>query len=86
MKILTGHTSPETAYVVQDYPYGFRLRCQIRYWLEFKAGKGVRLVSQTSNPKVAGLVWSGTSPRLPFTPISAARCISTTRATSSIRG
>ena len=30
MTVLTGHTSPETAYVVSDYPYGFRLRCQIR--------------------------------------------------------
>jgi len=51
MQILKGHTSPETAYVVDDYPYGFRLRCKIRYWLEYKAGKGFRLVSQTSNPK-----------------------------------
>ena len=23
---LVGHTSPETAYTVEDYPYGFRLR------------------------------------------------------------
>lgn len=50
-QILSGHVSPETAYVVEDYPYGFRLRCRIRYWLEYKKGKGVRLVSQTSNPK-----------------------------------
>lgn len=58
MKILSGHISPETAFVVADYPYGFRLRCQIRYWLDYKAGKGVRFVSQTSNPKVAGIVWN----------------------------
>lgn len=57
-KQLIGHTSPETAYVVTDYPYGFRLRCQIRYWIETKPGHGQRLVSQTSNPKVAGLVWN----------------------------
>ncbi len=49
--ILTGHTSPETAYVVNDYPYGFTLRCKIRYWLEYKRGHGFRLVSQTTNPK-----------------------------------
>jgi len=50
--------SPETAYTVEDYPYGFRLRCQIRYWLEYKKGHGYRLVSQTSNPKRPGLVWN----------------------------
>lgn len=57
-KALSGHVSPETAYLVDDYPYGFRLRCQIRYWIEFKKGKGFRFVSQTSNPKVPGLVWN----------------------------
>lgn len=58
MKILTGHTSPETAYICSDYPYGFRLRCQIRYWLEYQPKKGFRFWSQTSNPKQAGLVWN----------------------------
>ena len=65
VEALKGHTSQETAYVVADYPYGFRLRCQIRYWLEFKKGKGFRFVSQTSNPKAeagnglpAGSVWN----------------------------
>lgn len=57
-KALTGHTSPETAYLVADYPYGFRLRCAIRYWIEFKKGHGFRFVSQTSNPKRPGLVWN----------------------------
>jgi hypothetical protein len=56
--VLTGHTSPETAYVVDDYPYGFRLRCSIRYWLEYKKGHGFRLVSQTTNPKKPGTVWN----------------------------
>ncbi len=50
---LVGHTSPETAYVVQDYPYGFRLRCKIRYWVE-TTKHGQRVVSQTTNPKVPG--------------------------------
>ena len=52
--ILSGHISPETAYVVSDYPYGFRLRCAIRYWLEFSDKRGFRFVSQTSNPKKGG--------------------------------
>lgn len=58
MKILSGHISPETAYVVDDYPYGFRLRCKIRYWLEFSPKKGIRFVSQTTNPKRPGIVWN----------------------------
>jgi len=53
------HLSPETAYVVNDYPYGFRLRCKIRYWIEYKASKGFRFCSQTTNPKIAGReVWN----------------------------
>jgi len=57
MQVLTGHDSPETAYVVADYPYGFRLRCQIRYWIE-TTKHGQRFMSQTSNPKQPGLVWN----------------------------
>jgi hypothetical protein len=56
-QILKGHTSPETAYLVDDYPYGFRLRCKIRYWLETHPKRGVRFMSQTSNPK-RGDVWN----------------------------
>ena len=48
---LYGHTSEASAYLVDDYPYGFRERTQIRYWLEAKPKKGWRLVSQTMNPK-----------------------------------
>jgi hypothetical protein len=48
---LTGHASPDTAYLVTDYPYGFKLRCQIRYWLERHPSRGFRFVSQTENPK-----------------------------------
>lgn len=41
----------ETApFVVPDYPYGFRLRCQIRYWVE-TTKHGQRLVSQTQDPR-----------------------------------
>lgn len=48
---LQGHISPESAYVVNDYPYSFRLRCKIRYWIETKKGFGQRFCSQTLNPK-----------------------------------
>ena len=58
VQILKGHVSPETAYVVVDYPYGFKLRCKIRYWLEFKPKLGFRLVSQTTNPKRPGECWN----------------------------
>ena len=57
MELLKGHVSPETAYLVDDYPYGFQLRCKIRYWLEFHPRHGFRLVSQTSNPK-RGNIWN----------------------------
>ena len=57
-QVLNGHTSPETAYVVQDYPYGFRLRCKIRYWIETHKTYGQRFVAQTTNPKKPGEVWN----------------------------
>lgn len=47
---LKGHNSADTAYVVADYPYGFKLRTQIRYWLDTNKN-GTRFVSQTLNPK-----------------------------------
>ena len=37
-KPISGHTDEKTAYVVEDYPYGFRLRTTIRYWVETKKG------------------------------------------------
>lgn len=58
VKVLAGHTSPETAYVVEGYPYGFKLKCRIRYWLENNSNsKGTRFWSQTTNPK-RGDVWN----------------------------
>lgn len=50
-KPLYGHTSEDTAYLVPDYPYGRKVRCRIRYWLEQSPSKGFRFVSQTENPK-----------------------------------
>lgn len=57
MKVLSGHYSPETAFVVESYPYGFKLRCKIRYWLEVNS-KGTRFWSQTTNPKRPIEVWN----------------------------
>lgn len=56
---LYGHDSMANAYMVDDYPYGFRLRCKIRYWVEYAPKKGYRMVSQTTNPKIADReVWN----------------------------
>ena len=55
---LYGHTSQETAYLVEDYPFGFRLRCKIRYWIEQHPKHGFRFVSQTTNPKKDNAVWN----------------------------
>lgn len=50
VKILTGHTSPETAFLIEDYPYGRKVRTQKRVWIEEKPKKGFRLMEQTKNP------------------------------------
>lgn len=50
---LYGHDSFETAYLVEDYPYG-RLRCKMWFWLESN-NKGVRFVSRSENPKTGNL-------------------------------
>ena len=61
-QILNGHTSKETAYLVNDHPYGSGLRCRIRYWLETAIGgekKGAtRFMAQTTNPRVIGEPWN----------------------------
>ena len=49
-KILSGHDSPDNAYVVDDYPYGYTLRTKIRYWVETSERFGQRFVSQTLKP------------------------------------
>jgi hypothetical protein len=53
MKVLKGHTSPATAFLTMDYPFGRSIRCVQRYWVE-TAEKGAkkgeqRLVSQTTH-------------------------------------
>jgi len=44
------HNTQENALVVENYPYGFRLRTQIKYWVE-TTNKGDRFCSVTLNPK-----------------------------------
>ena len=56
VKPLQGHTSQETAYMVDDYPYGRKLRCRIRFWLETDPKKGVRFCHQTEHPTTK--VWN----------------------------
>lgn len=51
MLLLKGYDSETNSYLVNDYPYGFSLRCKIRYWLEYSEKLGYRFCSQTSNPK-----------------------------------
>lgn len=46
-----GHVDEDTAFVVDDYPYGYTARTQIRYWIETSPRHGDRFVSQTVNPK-----------------------------------
>lgn len=55
---LSGHVSPETAYLVDDYPYGFTLRCKIKYWIETKPNFGSRVMSSTTNPKKPDNRWN----------------------------
>jgi len=66
-KELSGHVSAETAYVVENYPYG-SLRTQMRYWLEYRPKKGWRLVTQSLNPKTGR--WNKPHPGV-YTPIAA---------------
>ena len=44
------HTNFDSAYIVNDYPYG-GLRTQMKFWIETKPGKGQRVVSCSLNPK-----------------------------------
>jgi hypothetical protein len=65
--VLHGHVSPDTAYLVEDYPCGrASLRCRIRYWVDtakWGAKRGQRrFVLQTTNPKVLGEPWNKPHP------------------------
>lgn len=47
---LYNHTSFETAYVVQDWPWGYKLRTEKRFWIESNKS-GDRQVTQTLDPR-----------------------------------
>ena len=49
-QVIYGATSPETAIVVKNYPWGFRLKTSQRYWIE-TTKHGDRFITQTLNPK-----------------------------------
>lgn len=56
---LNEYDSQENAYLVEDYPYGFKLRCKIRFWIEYGGEKkGWRFCSQTTNPKSDQEQWN----------------------------
>ena len=40
----------DTAIEVDNYPWGFRLKTKVKYWVESN-NKGDRLIKQTLNPK-----------------------------------
>lgn len=48
----------ETAYKIENYPYGFKLKTTIYVWLETNKN-GVRMVTQTINPKT----WKENKPK-----------------------
>lgn len=50
MNPLSGYDCEERSYLVDDYPYGAKLRCRIRYWIERNGNKGYRFCSQTEHP------------------------------------
>lgn len=50
-EIISHCTSEQTAWVVQDYPYGFKLKTTMACWIEYKPGNGYRFVTRTQNPK-----------------------------------
>jgi hypothetical protein len=62
IKPLYGHNNFETAYLIEDYPYGRSLRCKKKVWIEI-AEKGqhkgcYREVYCTTNPRYTGEVWN----------------------------
>lgn len=46
------YTNFENAYLIEDYPYGYTLRTQMKVWVEFGGEKkGFRYATCTLNPK-----------------------------------
>lgn len=47
---LYNHTSEDTAYVIKDYPWGFRMRTEQRAWIESNKN-GDRFIVRTKDPR-----------------------------------
>lgn len=58
VKQILGATSLKNAYIVVDYPYGFKLRTKKAYFIEHNTGKGkgYRLVEITADPRTG--IWN----------------------------
>ena len=50
IKQLLGHDTPETAFMVLNYPWGFRMKTKRRYWIE-TTKRGQRAIYQTMDPR-----------------------------------
>jgi len=52
-KYIYGHTNFDNAFEVDNYPWGFRLKTKVRYWIETsdKSNGGQRFCKCTLNPK-----------------------------------
>ena len=50
MKMLKEQPTEENPHIVNDYPYGYSLRCIMRYWIE-TTKRGQRSCRQSQNPK-----------------------------------
>jgi hypothetical protein len=50
MRQLTGHTTPETAFVIPRFPYCFGQYTSARYWIESKEAYGQRIWVQFWDP------------------------------------
>jgi len=50
MNILKNQPTMDNPYIIEDYPYGFTLRTQMRVWIE-TTKRGQRIARQTLNPK-----------------------------------
>lgn len=50
-QLMHGHVSEETAYLIEDYPYGRKLRCKMKVWIETNPKHGDRECRRTQDPK-----------------------------------
>jgi len=52
-EFLLNHTDEGTSFLIEDYPYGRKLRCQRKVWVETdpRGKRGDRFVGRTQNPK-----------------------------------